>query len=191
MDRKLLESRYNHLYKRIKSIDSDNENDCFYCGSLRDVYDHSSPLIVIESIHDFYHKNEYYLVPSCTYCNSLLQGSNTLSLYERAILAKERLFKKRKKIIISGLKWEFEEIYKLKGMLLTEVIKMKYLSYILIKKLNFQHFMFYIKGDETKKSFFIANTSKKYEHLKEIIKHENEEKYINMFRTYIFNKIVF
>lgn len=80
--RKLNEKLYNQYYKRF----GNNWSKCIYCGLSATLYDHCPPISKIENINIkkfIKDGNEFLLYPSCKDCNSFLNASMNIDLFER------------------------------------------------------------------------------------------------------------
>lgn len=80
--RQLLLKSYGQLYTRLSNIELDK---CWYCKSTRNCLDHCPPLACLNNldIGKFREANGFYLIPSCSVCNSLLADKVLLTPYER------------------------------------------------------------------------------------------------------------
>lgn len=181
--------RFNHLYKTIIPYQEKYYETCFYCGEKQEVYDHYPSLKSMSDIYGLY-RGDCLLIPSCRSCNSFLSDSYQESIDKRVKYLKSRIFKKNNKDIIGGFKWDPDEIKQLsRGHLLDIVVKLKYKSTVMIERLNYKPYDFYIMVDGERKPYSIDPTiSSSYEYLLDAID-EQSENLEKVFREYLLNSI--
>jgi len=189
MNRSDLVSKYNFLYKTIIPYDKRYHDTCFYCGEVQDVIDHYPALATTEKMYGLYY-GDYLLIPSCRSCNSFLSDSYQNNIHDRIKYVKKLIFKKNNRIIINGFKWFPEEIEELeKGHLMDIVLKMKYKSTVMIDRLTYKPYDFYIKKEKEKILYAISeDVNKDYYYLIESLEEEKEDLQ-KLFRENLYLKV--
>jgi hypothetical protein len=185
-DRNVLNKRFGSKYKNLAVCDTKFQDKCFYCGENMDCYDHAPPLAMIRDVDGLYHRH-YLLMPSCRSCNSLLGPAETWNLQERAELSKSKIYSKYNKNSIIGDRWSVEDLQKFdkSSSLFLDIVKVKYMSLIVIDRLLFVNPMFYIGGDKHK-TYLLNDTTVKYSYLNELYTDEELEELEKLFRKYLY-----
>lgn len=188
-DRDRNKAKYNNMYKTIIPFQEKYYDTCFYCGERQDVYDHYPSLKSMESIYGIF-RGDCLLIPSCRSCNSFLSDTYHDSIDERIEDLKKRIYKKENKSIINGFKWTPEEIDELsRGHLLDMVVKLKYKSTVMIERLNYKPYDFYIMVEGRKKKYIIdPMVANKYSYLVDAID-DHSENLEKVFRKYLLKSI--
>ena len=99
MNRKTLESLYDHRYRRLNGDRANIYWRCTYCGEPADTIDHFPPLSRVSDYQAVDETGIYIKFPACRQCNSIAADTLDDSFLDRIERVKDRLARKYARFI--------------------------------------------------------------------------------------------